>query len=128
MVIAVPRTAAAIPAMHAHIFDRPDHLQTKWAREIKGARLAAPMHWIPATRAFLDATLAGIGWGLNPRCLVKDMPVDGRLIDLSPGKHLDVALYWQCARVGGRLLDGLTGEVVAAAKRDLATSRRRVDT
>jgi LysR family transcriptional regulator, chromosome initiation inhibitor len=101
------------------IFDRPDHLQAKWAREIKGARLTAPMHWIPATRAFLDATLAGVGWGMNPQCLVKDMLADGRLVDLSPGKHVDVALYWQCARIGGRLLDALTKDVVAAAKQGL---------
>jgi hypothetical protein len=32
------------------IVDRPDHLQAKWAREIKGARLTAPMHWIPPPR------------------------------------------------------------------------------
>lgn len=105
------------------VFDRPDHLQAKWAREIKAVRLNVPMHWIPATRALLDATLAGVGWGMNPLCLVKDMPADGRLVDLSPGKHVDVALYWQCARVGGRLLDALTKEVVAAARRSLFTRR-----
>jgi hypothetical protein len=44
----------------------------------------------------LRATLAGIGWGMNPLCLVTDMLPPRRL---SPGKHMDVALYWQCARV-----------------------------
>jgi LysR family transcriptional regulator (chromosome initiation inhibitor) len=116
--------AKALAKAPVIIFDRPDHLQAKWAREIKGARLTAPMHWIPATREFLDATLAGIGWGMNPLCLVKDMLADGRLIDLSPGKHVDVALYWQCARVGGRLLDALTKEVAAAAKRGLVVRRK----
>jgi LysR family transcriptional regulator (chromosome initiation inhibitor) len=106
------------------IFDRPDHLQAKWAREIKGAHLTAPMHWIPATREFLDATLAGVGWGMNPLCLVKDILADGRLVDLSPGKHVDVALYWQYARIGGRLLDVLTKEVAAAAKRGLVVRRK----
>jgi LysR family transcriptional regulator (chromosome initiation inhibitor) len=116
--------AKALAKAPVIIFDRPDHLQAKWAREIKGARLAAPMHWIPATREFLEATLAGIGWGMNPLCLVKDMLADGRLIDLSPGKHVDVALYWQCARIGGRLLDALTKEVAATAKQGLVARRR----
>jgi LysR family transcriptional regulator (chromosome initiation inhibitor) len=117
--------AKALAKAPVIMFDRPDHLQTKWAREIQGARLAGPMHWIPATREFLDATLAGIGWGMNPLCLVKDMLVDGRLVDLSPGKHVDVALYWQCARIGGKLLDALTKEVVAAGKQGLVTRKVR---
>ncbi|WP_119302938.1 LysR family transcriptional regulator ArgP [Dongia deserti] len=108
------------------IFDRRDHLQAKWALEIKGVRLDGPCHWIPATRAFLDATLAGLGWGMNPLCLVKDILADERLVDLSPGKHVDVALYWQYARVGARLLDALTQGVVAAAKRGLIARGRRV--
>jgi LysR family transcriptional regulator, chromosome initiation inhibitor len=84
------------------------------------------MHWIiPATHEFVDATLAGIGWGMNPLCLAKDMLADGRLVEPSPGKHVDVALYWQCARIGGRLLDTLTKEVVTAARQGLAPPRRR---
>ena len=108
------------------IFDRRDHLQAKWALEAKGVQLNAPMHWIPATQAFLDATLAGLGWGMNPLCLVKDMLAAGRLVDLSPGRRVDVALYRQYARVGARLLDLLTKEVMAAAKRGLVTRKRRV--
>ncbi len=117
--------AGALARAPVLIFDRRDHLQAKWALEVKGARLSAPMHWVPATHAFLDATLAGLGWGMNPLCLVKDKLADGRLIDLSPGRHIDVALHWQYARVGARLLETLTKEVVAAAKRSLVPRRRR---
>jgi LysR family transcriptional regulator, chromosome initiation inhibitor len=123
-----PRGIDAGALAHAPvlIFDRRDHLQAKWAFETKGVRLSSPAHWIPATRAFLDATLAGLGWGMNPLCLVKDKLADGRLVDLSPGRHMDVALHWQYARVGARLLDLLTKEVVAAARRSLVTRGRRV--
>jgi LysR family transcriptional regulator (chromosome initiation inhibitor) len=107
------------------IFDRRDHLQAKWALEIKGVRLDSPSHWIPATQGFLDATLAGLGWGMNPLSLAKDKLADRSLVDLSPGRPIDVPLHWQYARVGGRLLETLTKEVVAAAKRSLMTRRRR---
>jgi LysR family transcriptional regulator (chromosome initiation inhibitor) len=121
-----PRGVDASALAHAPVlaFDRRDHLQAKWALEVKGVRLRAPMHWMPATRAFLDATLAGLGWGMNPLCLVKDKLAEGRLVDLSPGRHIDVALHWQYARVGARLLDMLTKEVVAAARRGLVMRRR----
>jgi LysR family transcriptional regulator (chromosome initiation inhibitor) len=107
------------------IFDRRDHLQAKWALEVKGVPLKGPMHWIPATHAFLDATLAGLGWGMNPVSLVKDKIASGRLVDLSPSRHIDVPLYWQYARVGGRLLEMLTQDVMAEAKSGLIARRRR---
>jgi hypothetical protein len=41
---------------------------------------------------------------VDPLCLV-NMLADRRLTDLSSGKHMDVALYWQCVRAGGKLLN-----------------------
>jgi LysR family transcriptional regulator (chromosome initiation inhibitor) len=120
--------AEALARAPVIIFDRRDHLQAKWALEVKGVRLNAPMHWIPATREFLDATLAGLGWGMNPLSLIKDRIAAGHLVDLSPSRHIDVALHWQYARIGGRLLEMLTQDVVAEAKASLITRRRRAGT
>src|SRR5688572_22499825 len=39
--------AKALAKAPVLIFDRPAPLQGKWAPRNKGARLAAPMHWIP---------------------------------------------------------------------------------
>lgn len=97
-------------------FDQQDWLQAQWARRIAGADLAgAPVHWIPSTHGFIDATLAGIGWSMNPLCMVQDHLTAGRLIDLSPGEPLDVPLHWQSARIGTGLLDRLADEVVKIA-------------
>jgi LysR family transcriptional regulator (chromosome initiation inhibitor) len=100
-------------------FDRKDRLQARWARDAAGVELAAPTHWVPSTQGFVDLALAGLGWGMNPLSLVEAHLAAGRLVELLPGRRLDVPLHWQHARLGARLLDGLTREVVAAARRGL---------
>ena len=54
-------------------------------------------HRLPSTQAFVDACVCGIGWGMNPWHLVHEHLRSGRLVELLPGQHLDVPLYWQCA-------------------------------
>ncbi len=111
-----PDSLACAPVLR---FDRRDMLQARWVRGVAGIDLAAPVHWVPSTQGFVDAALAGLGWGLNPLSLVAPHLESGRLVELKPGHHLDVPLHWQYVRIGARLLADLTRAVVAAAKRDL---------
>lgn len=100
-------------------FDRRDELQARWARDAFAGNLEGPVHWIPATQGFVDGTLAGLGWAMNPVLLVRDHLQAGCLIELVPEARLHVTLYWQCARLGGRLLDGLTRAVADVARQQL---------
>jgi LysR family transcriptional regulator (chromosome initiation inhibitor) len=97
-------------------FDRRNELQARWVRETLSTELAGPVHWVPATQGFVDGALAGLGWAMNPVLLVHEHLRDGRLVELLPGSSLDVRLHWQCARLGGRLLDVLTRSVVEFAR------------
>jgi LysR family transcriptional regulator (chromosome initiation inhibitor) len=115
--------AAALRRAPVIVFDPADMLQADWALSVTGEALAAPTHWMPTTQGFLDATLAELGWGMNPVSLADPLIAAGRLIDLSPGQHVDVPLYWQYARIGARLLAVLTEEVLAAAKLALVAPR-----
>ncbi len=112
-------TPAALAQAPVLRFDRRDGLQGRWARSVAGIDLAAPVHWLPSTQGFVDAALAGLGWGLNPLALVEPHLASGRLVELRPGQRLDVPLHWQYARIGARILADLTREVVLAARRDL---------
>ncbi len=112
-------TAATLAAAPVLRFDRRDDLQARWVREALGLVLAAPTHWIPSTQGFLDGTLAGLGWSLNPVSLAKTHLEAGRLIELVPDHPLDVALSWQYARLGAQLLEDLTKTVVTAARGSL---------
>lgn len=100
-------------------FNRRDTLQLRWAREAFGATELAAPHYVPTTQSFVDLALLGVGWGMNPVQLAQPHLSAGRLVDLSPGLRLDVELYWQHARLGSNLLEGLTREVTAVAKRRL---------
>ncbi len=100
-------------------FDRRDRLQARFARAAAGVELAAPTHWLPSTQGFVDAALAGLGWGLDPVALVEGHLAAGRLVELSPAHRLDVPLHWQFARIGARMLADLTRAVVAAAAASL---------
>ena len=112
-------TPAALAAAPVLRFDRRDRLQLRWTREVAGVDLAAPTHWLPSTQGFVDACLAGLGWGLNPLALVEGHLAAGRLVEVAPGHRLDVPLHWQFARIGARMLADLTGAAVAAARDSL---------
>ena len=117
-----PAALALAPMLR---FDRRDGLQARWAREALGIEsLDAPVHWVPATQGFLDGALAGLGWAMNPLPLIADHLAAGRLVELVPGRRLDVALHWQHARLGARLLAALTKEVLAAARDNLVQGGR----
>lgn len=112
-------TAESLAAAPALTFDQRDRMQQAWARRAFGRELALPTHWLPSTRGFLDATLAGMGWALNPAPLVDDHLAAGRLVELVPGSGLDRPLYWQVSRLASAPLAELTRAVVATARRAL---------
>jgi LysR family transcriptional regulator, chromosome initiation inhibitor len=96
-------------------FNRKDGLQSQWIRRVYRRDIDVPVHWIPSTQAFVDAALAGIGWAMNPRSLVREHLRAGRLVELMPGRELAVPLYWQVSRLAVPMLRQLTAAVVASA-------------
>lgn len=98
-------------------FDAKDALQTKWLRHAFNHAIRPPTHQIPATVPFVDATLAGIGWAMNPEVLVSHHLNAGRLIALVPDAPLDVPLYWQTSRMIGAALAPITRAIRSATRR-----------
>ena len=101
------------------VFNAKDELQARWALRLCHRHVELPRHVLPSTQAFVTATLAGMGWGLHPQALIASHLKDGSLVELVPNTPLDVPLYWQHARAASSLLDGLTRQLVAAARRAL---------
>lgn len=103
---------AAAPCLY---FNHKDRLQDDWMQAVCGVPVAAPRHWMPASQAFVDAALLGLGWGMQPVSLVAAALRDGRLVELLPGQPLWVALHWQVPRSAAQSIARLTDAVVAAA-------------
>lgn len=112
-------TAEAIANAPALTFDRKDRLQQHWIRETFGRAVPYPSHWLPSTQGFVDASLAGLGWGLNPLRLVRDHLAEGRLVELVAGTMLSRPLFWQVNRLAARQLAPLTSCVATAARQAL---------
>jgi LysR family transcriptional regulator (chromosome initiation inhibitor) len=113
-------TAQALARAPYLRFDRRDALQQRWAREVHGVELAGLTHWIPSAQGFVDLALRGLGWGMQPLDLVEAHIAEGRLIELPPGRRIDIPLYWTVARLHSASLQRLTDEVRAAGRRLLA--------
>jgi LysR family transcriptional regulator (chromosome initiation inhibitor) len=96
--------------------DRKDQLQSRFVRRVLGVRgVALTPHWIPAAAAYLEATRAGLGWGMNPEPLIGALLARRRLVDLVPGAVLDVQLYWQKWRLSSAILTRLDAALRAGA-------------
>ncbi|MET3174009.1 UNVERIFIED_ORG: LysR family transcriptional regulator (chromosome initiation inhibitor) [Arthrobacter sp. UYCu721] len=100
-------------------FDRKDDLQDAFFRTMTGAELTAPRHYVPSSAEFAQAIRLGLGWGLLPeqQCL-PDLR-SGALVELAPGRPVDVSLYWQRWKIDSPVLNQLTAAVRETASRQL---------
>lgn len=109
-----PERLAVAPTM---TFNIKDTLQSRWLAQAFAADISPQTHWLPSSHGFVDATMAGVGWGMNPEILVGDAIASGRLATLMPDCPLDVPLYWHWSRSAGPALKVLTDAVLATARR-----------
>ncbi|MCC6074615.1 LysR family transcriptional regulator ArgP [Pseudomonas sp. GCM10022188] len=104
---------ARVPAI---VFGPDDRLQHRYlaALGVEGAFLH---HLCPSSEGFTRMVEAGVGWGLIPELQVEQQLADGRLLDVLPGRCIDVPLYWHSWRLGGERLNSLTRHVERTARR-----------
>ncbi len=103
-----PAAWAAAPVV---AFAADDLLQ----RHFVGDQDLGPEHHVPSHPAYVEVIADGLGWGMVSEHEADAFALAGTLVDLAPGRWLDVALYWQRWSVRAALLDDLTDRVVAAA-------------
>ena len=115
-------SAGALTRAPSLLFDSNDSLQELWSRRIVRRDVTLPVHRIPSTQAFIDAAIAGVGWGMNPLSLVRAQLKAGALVELVPDSPVDVPLYWQATRLKVPVLERLTRSVVRAASAALQSS------
>lgn len=108
-------SASAIQAAPAVRFNSKDLLQHRYVDHyfsLDSEQLE--FHAIPATHSYAEWIALGMGWGLVPHTQLADLP---ELVDVAPGKTLDVPLYWHYWGIRTRLLDSLTDALLQAAGR-----------
>jgi LysR family transcriptional regulator, chromosome initiation inhibitor len=110
-----------IPAL---CFNPKDHLQDRFLKEAFKLKDASyPRHYLPAGDAYHLAMVQGLGWGLQAdvqmRLQGRGEIEAGHLVDLYPGHHVNVPLYWHHWQRESAQAARLTTAVIAAAKQHL---------
>lgn len=100
-------TVAGLARVPAIVYGPDDQLQHRYLAGL-GMEGGFAYHLCPSSEGFVRLTSAGFGWGLVPELQVQRELASGLLVELMPGKALDVPLYWHCWRNGGELLASLT--------------------
>lgn len=103
---------AAAPML---VFNRKDGLQERFLRTLTGHRLEPPVTYLPSSQGFVDAARLGLGWGMVPTQLAGPAIEAGELVEIAPGRGLDVPLYWQRWRLDSPTLATLTEAVRTTA-------------
>lgn len=110
-------TLAAAPLMS---FDRHDTLQHVFIKRVTRRHLTPPVSYLPSVREFDTGVRLGMGWGM---VFGRQMEADiaaGRLVELVPGRKVDVPLFWQHWKLGSSVVDELTESIVSAARARLS--------
>lgn len=109
-------TAKALAKAPALTFSEKNRLQDRWvARQMPGSRPTCPTHRMASSQAFVDASLASLGWAVNPEPLVAAHLASGALVELVPDTPLDVPLHWQFTRLAAPALASLTQAIRTSA-------------
>lgn len=120
-------TEAALCRAPTVIFNRADEVHHQFLRGLLPSAVSfetitrsLPLHYIPSSERFVDVVAQGLAYGMIPLPQARDHLVDGRLVDLAPGRAVPIRLYWHCWGLRTRLLDVLTHHVVSHAHQVLA--------
>ncbi|BCJ42820.1 putative transcriptional regulator, LysR family protein [Actinoplanes ianthinogenes] len=96
------------------VYNRKDQLQHRFLAMV-GRRPPERIHYVPAAAAFNEAIRIGLGWGTVPEQNAEPLLASGQYVQIFPGEHLDIPLYWQYWRIESALLNELTAAVRTAA-------------
>lgn len=106
-------------ARHAPVmvFDRKDTLQSGFLLQHFGLPEGAyPFHYVPASEPYAQAIRLGLGYGLLPLEQCAALLEAGLLVDLTPGLHVDVPLFWHAWRIQPARLERMGAALVKAAR------------
>lgn len=112
-------TAAALARVPVVHFGRDDDLQRGWLRRRTRGRADPPSHYVPSTEGFVQAVLAGFGWGMMSELQLTDSALRSAVVLLDPRAVVDVRLHWQRWKVRSPSLERLSEVVLAGGRHAL---------
>jgi LysR family transcriptional regulator (chromosome initiation inhibitor) len=111
-------TPAALARAPLLVFDRRDDLQDRYLRGV-APDARPPRHYLPSSADFAEGVRLGLGWAMLPDGQSATHEATGELVDLDPGRVVDVLLYWQQWEIFTAALDETARALSAAARAHL---------
>ncbi|SFX55568.1 LysR family transcriptional regulator ArgP [Marinospirillum alkaliphilum] len=116
----IPDAVHQIPCL---VFNRDDRLQHRFLKEQLGLEQEPQqIHLCPSSEGFVQMARAGLGFGMVPELQVQALLASGALVDLIPGRWLDIPLYWHCWQTESPLLALLRQAVIRQAATSLSSA------
>lgn len=106
----------------AIVFSAKDNLHSEFLAEAVGYNGDYPRLTLPQPQSFVEGTRLGLAYSLIPAEMSTLYIEKGELIDLCPGKYIDLALYWHHWRSESQLMRKLTHALVMGAKNSLLSN------
>jgi LysR family transcriptional regulator (chromosome initiation inhibitor) len=110
--------AEALPLAPAVTHDH--ELTARFIATELGVYKPFPHHTLPISTALNDLLLGGLAYGLLPYLQAAQGLSQGLLVDLMPGRYLDVQLNWHAWELDTPFTRSLSEQVVTTARRYLA--------
>ncbi|MEV8310010.1 LysR family transcriptional regulator ArgP [Streptomyces flavidovirens] len=103
------------------VFDRRDDHQDAFVRSLTndGTGAGPVRHYVPTSEGFCDAVAAGLGWGLVPEPQAEPLLRAGVFTLLTPGRPVDVPLFWQQWKLDSPALAAVAEAVATTAAETL---------
>jgi LysR family transcriptional regulator (chromosome initiation inhibitor) len=93
-------------------FNRKDTIQDQWMILCFDETVPVSINFVPSYEGYIACCLNGTGWGIVPKTeVINTLLKRGDLVELSPGKAVQVSLHWQTSTQSGDILNRL-GEIV----------------
>ena len=80
---------------------------------------AYPCHYVPGAASHFNAIRYGLGYGMVPELLLKASAEPGEMVVLTPGKPVEVALYWHTWKVQSPRMEHLSQQIISSARKIL---------
>lgn len=110
-------TADAVRRAPALLFDRKDAILERYVTQKLGRIKRIPHHSLSSSDGFVRFIEAGLAYGMIPVQQCEAGLKRGRLLDLTPGDGLDVALIWHAWDIQTPLTRRLSEQVIATARK-----------
>jgi len=101
------------------VYNAKDRMQNAFIDMLTREHVTPPSHFVPSTTSFVRIARLGLGWGMIPEHLAHPGMETGELVEIVPGVHFDIKLYWHRWQIHSSSLDILSKAIRVAGARHL---------